>query len=185
MALPRYDWPLRDEFLNRDGDLARLRGWWDGDDRNALALYGRRRVGKSWLLRAFAHRKPALVLVADQGAAGRQMSRFAEALEPVLGVRPELTDLPSLFRALYRVAAGERALVVIDEFPYLLPGTERARREVLTGVQAAMEEERDASRLKLVLCGSHIAQMRGLLAEESPLRGRLTPLPTEALSFAE
>jgi len=43
---------------------------------------------------------------------------------------------------------------------------------VLTGVQAAIEEERDGSSLKLVLCGSHIAQMQGLLAEQSPLRGR-------------
>jgi uncharacterized protein len=183
--LSRYDWPARGEFLNRDADLARLRSWWEGHDRNPLALYGRRRVGKSWLLRAFAHGKPALVLVADQGAPGRQLGRFADSLEPHLGVRPDLPDLPALFRALYRLAGRERALVVIDEFPYLLPGTERARREILTGVQAAIEEERDASRLKLVLCGSQIAQMRGLLGEESPLRGRLTPLATESLSLPD
>lgn len=180
-----YGWPLRDEFRNRRDDLARLEEWWAGNDRNALALYGRRRVGKSWLLRAFADGKPAVVLVADQGAPGRQLSRFADALERRLGLRPDLPDLPALFRALYRMAAEERALVVIDEFPYLLPGTERARREVLSGVQAAIEEERDGSRLKLVLCGSHIAQMQTLLAEGSPLRGRLTPLPAEPLSFAE
>jgi AAA+ ATPase superfamily predicted ATPase len=185
MALPVFEWPLHDRFLNRDDDLKRLRDWWEGEDRNALALYGRRRVGKSWLLRAFAHGKRALVLVADQGAPGSQLRRFADALEPALGVRPELDGLPALFRALYRLARDERALVVIDEFPYLLPGAERARREVLSGLQAAIEEERDASGLKLVLCGSHIAQMRTLLAEQSPLRGRLTPLQTAALSFPE
>jgi AAA+ ATPase superfamily predicted ATPase len=48
-----------------------------------------------------------------------------------------------------------------------------------------MEEERDASRLKLVFCGSHIAQMQTLLAEESPLRGRLTPLSIAPLAFDE
>ena len=185
MSLDQYDWPLRDEFRNRGDDLARLDEWWEGGDRIVLALYGRRRVGKSWLLRAFAHGKPALVLVADQGAPGRQLGRFADALEPHLGLRPDLPDLPALFRALYRMAAAERALVVVDEFPYLLPGTERARRAVLSGVQAAIEEERDGSRLKLVLCGSHIAQMQTLFAEGSPLRGRLTPLPAEALSFEE
>jgi AAA+ ATPase superfamily predicted ATPase len=37
-------------------------------------------------------------------------------------------------------------------------------------------EERDASRLRLMLCGSHIGQMESLLSESSPLRGRLTPL---------
>ena len=40
--------------------------WWEGDDPNALALFGRRRVGKSWLFRRFAHDKPALVLVAER-----------------------------------------------------------------------------------------------------------------------
>ncbi len=100
------DW---DEFLNREEDLKRLESWWKGGDRNALALYGRRRVGKSWLFRAFAHGKPAVILVADQGAPGRQMSRFADALEPHLGVRPELTDLSSLFRTLYRLAADRRS----------------------------------------------------------------------------
>jgi uncharacterized protein len=182
---PPYDWSLRGEFRNRGDDLARLDDWWEGGDRNVLALYGRRRVGKSWLLRAFAHGKQALVLVADQGAPGRQLSRFTDALAPRLGLRPDLPDLPSLFRVLYRMAAAEQTLVVIDEFPYLLPGAEKARREVLSGVQAAIEEERDDSSLKLVLCGSHIAQMQGLLAEGRPLRGRLTPLGAEALSFAE
>lgn len=185
MSLQPYDWPLRGEFRNRSDDLARLHEWWEGGDRNALALYGRRRAGKSWLLRAFADGKPALVLVADQGAPGRQLSRFADALEGQIGLRPEVPDLPTLFRTLYRMAAAERALVVIDEFPYLLPGTERTRREVLSSVQAAIEEERDGSQLKLVLCGSHIAQMQTLLAEGSPLRGRLTPLAAEGLSFAE
>lgn len=184
-AIPRYEWDAAPDFVNRRDDLARLEDWWEGSDRNALALYGRRRVGKSWLLRAFANRKPALVLVADQGASGRQLDRFAEALEPYLGVRPDLPDLPALFRALYRLAGRERLLVAIDEFPYLLPAGERAQRKVLSGIQAAIEEERDSSRLKLVLCGSHIAQMQGLLAEGSPLRGRLTPLAVEALSFPD
>jgi AAA+ ATPase superfamily predicted ATPase len=185
MILPSYEWPVADEFFNRKDELARLERWWGGRDRNALALFGRRRVGKSWLLRAFATGKPALILVADQGAAGRQLDRFAGALEPFLGVRPDLPDLPTLFRVLFRMASRERVLVAIDEFPYLLPGAERSRLDVLSGVQAAIEEERDSSRLRLVLCGSHIGQMRGLLAERSPLRGRLTPLAVEALPFGD
>jgi uncharacterized protein len=185
MLVSRYTWPIRDEFLNRKEDLKRLEGWWKGGDRNALALYGRRRVGKSWLFRAFAHRKPAVILVADQGAPGRQMSRFADVLEPHLGVRPELTDLNSLFRTLYRLAADRKVLAVVDEFPYLLPTGARSAREELSVVQAVIEEERDRSKLKLILCGSHIGQMRALLSEDSPLRGRLTPLPTPPLAFPE
>ena len=177
-----FSFPAHDRFVNRSADLARLEDWWASDDRKALALYGRRRVGKSWLFREFAHEKPALLLVADRRAEAPQLDRFAARLEGFLGVRPALDSLPALFEALYAISVGERTLVVIDEFPYLLPARERDRADVLTSIQAVMEE-RDASQLKLVLCGSYIAQMERLLS--GPLRGRLTSLSVEPLSFTD
>ena len=177
-----FSFPAHDRFLNREDDLARLEDWWAGPEKNALALYGRRRVGKSWLFREFAHGKPALLLVADRRAETPQLQRFADRLTQVLGLRPALSDLPALFETLYALAADQKVLVVIDEFPYLLPSRERDRDRVLTALQAVMEE-RDASQLKLVLCGSYIAQMERLL--NGPLRGRLTPLLVEPLGFGE
>jgi uncharacterized protein len=99
-------------------------------------------------------------------------------------VRPDLPDLPALFSVLYALAREEKRLVVVDEFPYLLPSRSNAQVDILTAIQAVMEE-RDASRLKLLLCGSHIGQMTGLLSEASPLRGRLSPLSVEPLRFAD
>ena len=177
-----FTFPARDRFINRASDLARLEDWWAGDELNALAVYGRRRVGKSWLLRAFAHGKPAVLLVADRRAEAPQLGRFSDRLEPLFGIRPALEGLPAFFEALYALAANEKLLVIIDEFPYLLPARERERMDVLTSVQAVMEE-RDAARLKLVLCGSTIGQMERLLS--GPLRGRLTRLPVAPLGFAE
>jgi AAA+ ATPase superfamily predicted ATPase len=59
--MDRFDFPAHDRFLDREADLARLEDWWAGAERNTLALYGRRRVGKSWLFREFAHGKPAIL----------------------------------------------------------------------------------------------------------------------------
>jgi AAA+ ATPase superfamily predicted ATPase len=180
-----FQFPAHNEFLNRDADLAAMEGWWSGRDRNALALFGRRRVGKSWLFREFAHGKPAIVLVADRRTESAQLERFARQLAQSLdNVKPDLPDLPALFSVLYSLARNTKMLAIIDEFPYLLPSRAKAQDEVLTAVQAVMEE-RDASRLKLVLCGSHIGQMSSLLSEKSPLRGRLTPLAVRALRFKE
>jgi AAA+ ATPase superfamily predicted ATPase len=181
--LDAFDFPAAERFVNRNADLERLEEWWNGDDPNALALFGRRRVGKSWLFRRFAHGKPAIVLVAERRDMRPQLQRFAARLEPALGVRPDLPDLTALFEVLYRLAADERRLVVIDELPWLLPSAGKAQQEALTSIQAVMEE-RDASRLRLVLCGSYIGQMESLLSESSPLRGRLTPLRIRPLRFA-
>src|SRR6266700_4147992 len=96
-----FSFPARDRFLDREVDLARMEDWWVGRETNALALYGRRRVGKSWLFRRFADGKPAVVLVADRRARAPQLDRFATALEPLLGVRPALGSVAALLEALY------------------------------------------------------------------------------------
>jgi AAA+ ATPase superfamily predicted ATPase len=181
--MDEYRWPLVDEFLDREEELARLEEWWAGPERMPVNLYGRRRVGKSWLLRRFAHGKPAVVLASERLAPGTQLARFAELLEPGIGVRPDIPDLATLFRVAFRLAGSSKALVVIDEFPWLLPGAEVEAELALSSIQAVMEEERDSSRLKLVLCGSAIAQMQALMSERGPLHGRLTPLEIQPLRY--
>jgi uncharacterized protein len=184
MSLPQFDWFAHAAFRNRVADLASLNDWWTGSSRDALCLFGRRRVGKSWLFREFAHGKPAIILVADRRLAAPQMSRFADELEGPLGVRPDLRDLADLIRVCYRLGRDSPALVVIDELPYLLPDG-AARLETLTALQRVMEEERDSSTTKLLLCGSLIGQMESLLALDSPLHGRLVPLEVRPMEIAE
>lgn len=179
-----YRWPLADEFLGREDELAPLEQWWASPERMPINLYGRRRVGKSWLLRRFAHGKPAVILASERLAPGTQLARFATLLEPGLGVQPEIRDVADLFRVAFRLAGKSKALVVIDEFPWLLPTTETELERALTSIQAVMEEERDRSRLKLVLCGSAITQMQALMSERGPLHGRLIPLEVRPLRYA-
>lgn len=186
-----FRWSLAGEFLNREEELAQLNRWWEEGSRRLVAMYGRRRVGKSWLFRAFAHEKPAIVLVAEAGARGAQLRKLAIALEEPLGLRPDLAGVPDLFRALYQLGRDEKTLVVIDEFPHLMPSAQAERREMLTAIQAVIEEEQDSSQTKFILCGSQISSMEKLLAEESPLHGRLyrffvSPLgPAECAPFIE
>jgi AAA+ ATPase superfamily predicted ATPase len=179
-----YTWKPVDQFLNRRNDLALLESWWGSPTRDALALVGRRRVGKSWLFRKFAHEKPAVILVADRRLATTQMSRFADALEPHLAFRPEIPHIATLVRLLYQLGRDNKILAVIDEFPLLL-AEGKARDEALSEVQAIMEDNRDESKTKLVFCGSLIGQMESLLNAGSPLHGRLQPLNVWPLTFAE
>lgn len=180
----RYTWTARDRFRNRADDLAALERWWDDSTRDALALMGRRRVGKSWLFRRFAHGRPAVILVADQLLPATQMERFASQLEPLLGYRPDLPDTRALVEVLYRLGRDSKILAVVDELPYLLPEAHDSRLATLSAIQATMEAERDASQTKLVLCGSSISQMESLLDHSSPLHGRIRQLDVWPLDFA-
>lgn len=174
--------PALDRFVNRTEDLARLEDWWEGSENNALALYGRRRVGKSWLFRRFAHGKQAVILVADRRTSAPQLQRFARDLAPYAGVTPALSSVADLLGVLYAIGRKDKTLAIIDELPYLLPAGDRERNEVLTSVQRVMEE-RDDSQLKLILCGSYIGQMEGLM--RGPLRGRLTGMLVEPLGLRD
>jgi AAA+ ATPase superfamily predicted ATPase len=180
-----YEWPLVDEFLDRDSELERLNAWWESPERRPVALIGRRRVGKSWLFRRLAHGKRATLLVAEQLPPGTQLTRFAELLEPTLGVRPDLPDIAMLFRVIFRAARAEKLLVVIDEFPWLLGSTGPEAHRTLSTIQAVMEEERDQSRIKLILCGSHVSQMDALFSEQNPMHGRLVRTDVRPLSFSD
>ena len=182
--MPAYEFAPRDQFINRVDDLDRLAQWWEDGTRDALCLYGRRRVGKSWLFRRFADGKEALVLVANEIAPGPQFKRFAEQIEDRLGVTPVIESAADLIRVLYRLGRERKLLAVVDELPWLLPKGQ-AKREILTAIATVMEEERDDSQTKLVLCGSIIAQMESLLATSSPLHGRLQPLDIHPLTFVE
>lgn len=184
MSLQTYDWPAVAQFRNRTAELARLERWWDDPSPEPMSMWGRRRVGKSWLFRRFAHGKPSIILVADRVSLGLQLQRMGRELEPFLGVEPRIDTLADLFTTLYRLSRESKVLVVIDEFPYLLGSTQAEQAASLTAIQAVMEQERDASQIKLVLTGSTIATMRDLLNEQNPLHGRLVPFQLRPLAFA-
>ena len=185
MRVPKYAWPAADQFLAREDELSRLEAWWSKPGAEPINLFGRRRVGKSWLFRKFAHGKAAVVLVAEQTTPAAQFSRIAEQLEPALGVKPDIADVATLFRILYQLAATHKTLVVVDEFLYLLGSTKTQTSRALSSIQAVMEQHRDDSRLKLILCGSAVAQMEDLQAERNPLHGRLQAFALKPLPFAE
>ena len=184
MPVPKYKWPAVREFRDRTKELSELEDWWTSTSRDPINLYGRRRVGKSWLFRRFAHGKPAVILVAERAVTGQQLTQMANDLTHVLDVRPQLDTVADLFNVLYDLAARRKILVVIDEFPYLLGTTIGEQQRTLTSIQAVMERKRDGSKLKLILTGSTISQMEDLQAEKNPLHGRLHPLPLWPMPFA-
>lgn len=185
MPVQPFEWREVDNFFDRDEHLVRLEQWWTSADRQPVSLYGRRRVGKSWLFRRFAHSKPAVILVAEKGATAKQLAGFAAQLELHLGVRPDIPDLPALFRLLLRSGRQETFLAVVDEFPYLLPRGETATNRLLSAIAAVFEEELAGSKTKLLLCGSTVSVMASLHEERNPMHGRLTPLVLRPLAFPE
>ncbi len=156
-------------FLDRAQELNFLETWWSQGPGMAV-LYGRRRVGKTELLRHFARGKPAILHVATQTTRVEQLRELSLAIEEALpqAAGVSFTDWSAVFRFV-AAQATEPLLMVLDEFPYLAE-SDPSLASVLQRAWAASLRE---SQARLVLCGSSVSLMeRSVLAEKSPLYGR-------------
>ncbi|HEY8472551.1 MAG TPA: ATP-binding protein [Natronosporangium sp.] len=147
------------------------------DDRPGATLgivYGRRRQGKTLLLDLLARQTGGFVFTALPQSSKQNLDRLSRAVAA-------FTDSADLvFReweaavdALLRVGErGDRpALIFIDEFSYLVYA-EPALPSFLQIALGPTSRAATRSKARLVLCGSALSTMRGLLAGPAPLRGR-------------
>jgi len=67
-------------FINRKAELESLSRMYGSGRAELFVLYGRRRVGKTELLRAFCEGKPHLFFIATLSADGEQLSTFSQQI---------------------------------------------------------------------------------------------------------
>lgn len=162
----------RPEFVNRERELAELRALSERPGPQMALLYGRRRVGKTFLLdRAWRELQPFYFLAADTTAERNRRDLLRE-LSLWSGDEIPVEDYPNwrtLFRLLASLAADQPLVVVLDEFQYLMESEEG----VVSQLTAIWDREVGNRDLTLVLCGSEVSTMSKLQAGDSPLYGRL------------
>jgi AAA+ ATPase superfamily predicted ATPase len=137
-------------------------------------VYGRRRQGKSYLLRALAKRVDGLYHQALQEDRASALASLGATVAADAGLSSTVgfTSWDEAVRALARQAAGRR-LVVLDELPFL---SDQAP-ELPSVIQRVLDEASSASGARsrgprLILCGSVMSVMSTLLSGARPLRGR-------------
>lgn len=163
--------------FDRDAEWHALNAFADRDVRQATLgiVSGRRRMGKTYLLRALVAHHGGLYFGATAATAGESLRQFGSAIAEYTGAPRPFTfagwdDAVSYLFGLATPEHRDRPLlVVIDEFPYLT----KAVPELASVVQREIDRFQTAeSRLRLLLCGSAMSVMGGLLASNAPLRGR-------------
>ncbi len=175
------------EIFDRDVEWAELVRF-ATDDRPGATLgvvSGRRRQGKTLLLYELARSTQGFYFGATEATSAESLRRLGEALgRHTAAPSPlHLADWPSAVDALLALGRDRPLTVVIDEFPYLA----RASRDLPSVIQHALTPgriERTGSRTRLLLCGSALSFMGGLLAGSAPLRGRAgLELPVAPLDY--
>ena len=165
------------DFVDRIEETARLRDALAREKSSLVVMYGRRRLGKSTLIKRVLS-DTDLYFLADRSEGQHQRSLLAKVIAQVFPDFDKLTypDWESIFRAVnYR--ADKRFTLCLDEFPYLADQSP----ELPSVLQKLIDEKQ--LKYNLVLCGSSQTMMYGLFLDATaPLYGRadetmkLTPI---------
>ncbi|EFW90190.1 ATPase [Haladaptatus paucihalophilus DX253] len=156
-------------FVNREQELDTLQSRFRSDTADLIVIYGRRRLGKSALVReAIRDTDDAVYWQATEETPEVQLANFVETASETF---PLLDDIQRDWEALLRALGRENAVVVLDEFPYLVQSDEALPSKI----QRVWDLHLEDTAMTLVLVGSSISVMEEkVLGGGSPLYGRRT-----------
>lgn len=160
------------KFYGREQQQKKLKRVLAKNELQVTLIYGRRRVGKSELIKQclLSQDVPKLNYECKQTTEMNNVESLSALISenfglPILG----FGSMEALLDYLFQRAEKEQLILVLDEYPYL--------RETVTGIdsilQSLIDRYKDTTHLKLVLCGSYVEIMKSLLARENPLYGRV------------
>lgn len=168
-------------FVGREEELALLQHEHIG---KAVMVYGKRRVGKTTLILKALEQCPyqTVYFKCLKGTIQENINGLVQEL-----VRVKVLPVPLAFSSLQDVFAylntlTQKMVVVVDEYTHLYAMNDSA---VVDSVFQSIIDNR-LSNIELILAGSHIGLMKGLLQERNPLYGRFAvSIKLEELNYLD
>ncbi len=163
-----------DRFVAREKEIAVMDELYNTSSFQMLVLYGRRRVGKSRLIREFIKDKRSIYYMAVENGLDENLRSFSKCIFNTLTdgeSSPEFRSFEDAFSFIVSNAGDEKLIIVIDEFPFLAA----TDKSIISVMQRIIDTTLEGRNIFLILCGSSIRFMEDdVLGEKSPLFGRRT-----------
>ena len=173
-------------FIGRKRELSSLEKLYHQQGFGMTVIYGRRRIGKSTLIREFLKDKRAIFYTATKVGKARNLELFCQQVVSLLD--PSLTGVsfPSLEAILDLITdrlGGDKLVLVIDELPYWAQDD----GALLSVLQKYIDTRWSEQDMMIILCGSSLSFMENkVLSEKSPLFGRRNKqIRLEAFDYLE
>jgi len=167
-----------EDFIDRKEELDRLKSLFNTEEPELAVVYGRRRIGKTALsTEALKERDNSVYFQAVETTKKDQLESFISTAKQNF---PGLIDLRQEWEPVLKHLIQEDAIVVLDEFPYLVDSDE----SLPSVLQKLWDHETGDSQAKFVLTGSSIGMMYDIaLRGGSPLYGRVSQNPNGEFSI--
>ena len=161
------------KFVDRVKELDALEKRYKSNKSEFLIIYGRRRIGKTELIKQFTKDKKHFYFLSRKEPIALEVDRFRKKFSKKFNIYLEETkDFETLFKQiLEKVDNSKKFIFLIDEFPYLI----EKYKPILSLFQHMWDETLNDKNVFLILTGSSVSMMETeVLGYKSPLYGRRT-----------
>ena len=163
------------KFVNRREELGFLERKYNSGKAELIIIYGRRRIGKTEILRKFLENKDGIYFLGRLEAPRESIRRFNITLldffKDTMLAKNMLRSWDEILDYIAQKSEEKRLVVVFDEFPFLI----EKFPEITSVLQDKWDSKLKYTKLMLILCGSSIGMMeKHTLSCQSPLYGRRT-----------
>ena len=164
-----------EKFIDRKKELEFLNKEYQKKESSLVILYGRRRIGKTSLIKEFGKNKDIIYFLATEESEKQNIEAFqklvAENLKNTLLLSMQVKDWEILFKQIAENSTKNKKVIVIDEFQYL----GKINVAFPSIFQKIWDEILKDKNIMVILCGSLINMMESqTLNYNSPLYGRRT-----------
>lgn len=167
------------EFIGRETELKNLNHMYHSDKFEMVVIYGRRRVGKTSIIKQFIKDKPAIYVQGVEATGETNLRFLSNAIldfeEPERNNRlKSFYDFKEAFEEVQDIAdkQDKKMIFVMDEYPYFA----ESASEISSVLQYEIDHlYKERNNIMLILCGSSMSFMEHqVLGYKSPLYGRKT-----------
>lgn len=158
------------KFIGREEELKLLNGLIKSDNFESILIYGRRRIGKSELIKYCLETNDILSIYyeAKQTSEQNNLISFSNIVSYSLNLPLGFNNIEELLDFIFKQAQDKKIILVIDEYPFL-----KNKIEGMDSIlQTLIDKYSNTTKLKLIICGSYIQVMKDLLSVHNPLYGR-------------
>ena len=157
-------------FIGRKKEIETIEKRIQSEEFEFGILYGRRRIGKTCLLKEILKNNKGIYFVANEMGYEYNLNILSNAVASYYNESVTFSSLDMLFNYLNKKSNRERVLLIIDEFTYLFT-KEPAIQSLL---QNAIDNHLVESNVTLILSGSHVGMIEDVISYHKPLYGRTT-----------
>ena len=153
-------------FVNRKNELSFLEQKYEEKKSQLILIYGRRRIGKTELVRQFTKNKEGVYYFVENLNIKTHLDNLSQIMSEKYNLPLKFNDFEELFYFL----RDKDLILIFDEFQEFL----KEDKNFLNNLQKVWDEHLKDSRLFLILAGSSLSVFHKILSYNSPIYGRRT-----------